>query len=132
MANGCETSPPPPKKKKRCTVRVRKMKKKEKRKKKTPSFNNTFTSYVLFVTVLAVDQVYCTSKQLVKDDFIENLHVLSCIVLSKSVLLISCVFGSRFEQFKQSGRLSNTLCTSNGHWHKHVNETQQRELIVLE
>ena len=30
-------------------------------------------------------------KQLEKDDYIENLHVLSCFVLSKSVLLISCV-----------------------------------------
>ena len=27
-----------------------------------------------------------------KDDYIENLHVLSCSVLLKSVLLISCVF----------------------------------------
>ena len=39
--------------------------------------------------------LYCT--QLEKDDYIENLHVLSCSILLKSVLLISCVFWIFFQ-----------------------------------
>ena len=39
--------------------------------------------------------LYCT--QLEKDDYIENLHVLSCSVLLKSLLLISCVFWVFFQ-----------------------------------
>ena len=36
------------------------------------------------------------------DDYIENLHVLSCFVLLKSVLLISCVFWIFFSERWQS------------------------------
>ena len=39
--------------------------------------------------------LYCS--ELEKDDYIENVHVLSCFVLSKSVLLISCVFWIFFQ-----------------------------------
>ena len=37
-----------------------------------------------------------------KDDYIKNLHVLSCFILSKSVLLISCVFWIFFTEHWQS------------------------------
>ena len=39
--------------------------------------------------------LYCTKLE--KDDYIKNLHVLSCSVLLKSVLLISCVFWIFFQ-----------------------------------
>ena len=39
--------------------------------------------------------LYCS--ELEKDGYIENVHVLSCFVLSKSVLLISCVFWIFFQ-----------------------------------
>ena len=41
-------------------------------------------------------------KKLEKDDYIENLHALSCFVLLKSVLLISCVFWIFFSERWQS------------------------------
>ena len=44
--------------------------------------------------------LYCT--ELEKDDYIDNLHVLSCSVLLKSVLLISCVFWIFFLERWQS------------------------------
>ena len=37
------------------------------------------------------------SRELERDDYIENLHVLSCFILLKSVLLISCVFWIFFQ-----------------------------------
>ena len=39
-------------------------------------------------------------KKLEKDDYIENLHVLSCFVLLKSVLLTSCVFWTKISGLK--------------------------------
>ena len=44
--------------------------------------------------------LYCT--QLEKDEYIENLHVLSCSILLKSILLISCVFWIFFSERWQS------------------------------
>ena len=40
---------------------------------------------------------YFCCMQLEKEDFLENLHVLSCFVKIKSVLLISCVFWIFFQ-----------------------------------
>ena len=44
-----------------------------------------------------------------KDDYIENLHVLSCFVFLKSVLLISCVFWIFFFFLFFSERWQSTL-----------------------
>ena len=49
--------------------------------------------------------LYCT--QLEKDDYIENVHVLSCFVVLKSVLLFSCVFWIFFSERWQSTLFQN-------------------------
>ena len=57
-------------------------------------------SLFFFKNIIKKKFLCCT--QLEKDDLLENLHVLSCVVQLKSVLLISCVFWIFFSDRWQS------------------------------